>query len=118
MKWYFALSGTSLSPDDIYANCIRAAVRSAVRNTTLIPNLIFDGPKNDFIRELEDCGVTIIYHRSRLYDTFCSAYQENLPLQRIAAGAYLRVDIPLIETEEDYVLYTDCDVLFFEKSSP
>ena len=117
MKWYFALSGTSLSSDAIYANCIRVAVRSAIQNTTLIPVFLFDGERNDLIRELEDCGVTIVYHRSRLYQTILTTFPENRHWQRIASGAYLRVDVPLIETNDEYVLYTDCDVLFLKDPS-
>ena len=30
----------------------------------------------------------------------------------MAAGAFLRTELPLVETEDELVLYTDCDVMF------
>lgn len=114
MKWYFALSESSMDRQDHdWRGLTLAAVRSAQRNTTLKPYLIYDGQENDFISALRSMGVRIIPHRVTFYDALAK-YSANkdcwyLP---IAAGAFLRLDIPLIETEEQLVLYTDCDVIF------
>lgn len=114
MKWYFALSESSLDREDHdWRGLTLAAVRSAQRNTTLKPHLIYDGQENAFISALRSMDVRIIPHRVSFYDALAK-YGANkdcwyLP---VAAGAFLRLDIPLIETEEAIVLYTDCDVIF------
>ncbi len=109
MKWYFA--SNNLSPDYIYM--IKAAVRSALKNTTLEPHFIYDGTPDALTEWLERKGVQVIYHRVSFYDQLEGFYPpERL---KMASGAFLRCDIPLLETTEDLVLYTDCDVLFLKE---
>lgn len=108
MKWYFACNDKS--PE--YIPLIKAAVTSAIKNTTLKPHFIYDGSPNELTNWLEEHGVKVIYHRSNLYPILEKKYSGNE--LKISSGAYLRCDIPLIETEEDYVLYTDCDVIFLK----
>ncbi|WP_419757617.1 hypothetical protein [Acidisoma sp.] len=36
------------------------------------------------------------------------------PYMFVASGALLRLEIPLLENSEEFVLYTDCDVLFLK----
>jgi hypothetical protein len=88
-------------------------VRSAQRNTTLEPHLIYDGEENAFISALRSMRVRIIPHRVSFYDALAeySANKDRWYLP-IASGAFLRLDIPIIETKEELVLYTDCDVIF------
>ncbi len=113
MKWYFAVSEASIDrPGHGWRGLIRGAVISAARNTTLAPHLLYDGRPNDFTRELADLGVRIIQHRVSFYsqlEAFGKHQQGYLP---IASGAFLRTEVPLIESEDDVVLYTDVDVLF------
>lgn len=108
MKWYFACNDKSKE----YEPLIKAAVTSAIKNTTLKPHFIYDGKPNDFTKWLEERGVKIIYHRSNLYSVLEKKYKGND--LKISTGAYLRCDIPMLETEDDYVLYTDCDVIFLK----
>ena len=112
MKWFFALSEASLSSDELYANCIRAAVTSARERTTLVPHFLYDGGENPFLEELRSQGVEIIRHRSVLYDHIVEDRPDDKHFIRIASGAFLRMDLPLIEHDAEYVLYTDCDVMF------
>jgi hypothetical protein len=117
LKWYFAISEASLArPDHDWRALIRVAVESARQNTTLRPNMIYDGEPNDFTEELEKKGVRIIRHRVSFYPDLeeQSRSQWDWYLQA-ASGAFLRTEIPLIETEEDLVLYTDCDVMFLSE---
>ncbi len=108
MKWYFASNSESVD----FFPLIKAAVLSARKNTTLEPHFIYDGSPDTLTAWLEEHGVKIIYHRSSVYDTILKSYpKKDL---RIPAGAYLRCDIPEIETEDEFVLYTDCDVLFLK----
>ncbi len=111
MKWFFALNADTMDHHDHdWDSMIKAAVCSARRNTWLQPHFIFDGPPSTFTRDLERLGVKMIYHRVSLYEKM----QEQGPKfpMAISAGSYLRIDIPLLEPEEDFVLYTDCDVIF------
>jgi len=108
MKWYFACNQQSKE----YKPLIKAAVISAIKNTTLEPCFIYDGTSDDLTEWLEEKGVKIIYHKSNLYPILAKKYKDNE--LKISSGAYLRCDIPMLEKDEDYVLYTDCDVIFLK----
>src|SRR5574344_2144921 len=108
MKWYFACNDKS---EEFYP-LIKAAVNSALANTTLQPNFIFDGEENELTSWLRKKGVNIIFHRVSFFDTLKTFYDEKL--LNIASGAFLRCDIPLIEKEDDFIIYTDCDILFLK----
>src|SRR5574344_461561 len=108
MKWYFACNDRSPQ----FYPLIKGAVNSAIKNTTLEPNFIYDGSENEFTQWLREKGVNIIFHRSALYDAL-EKYYDDFALN-IASGAFLRCDIPLIENDDEFVLYTDCDVLFLK----
>ncbi|MBR1907644.1 hypothetical protein IJ818_01760 [bacterium] len=108
MKWYFACNQQSKE----YEPLIKAAVCSAIKNTTLSPHFVYDGTPDELTMWLEEKGVKVIYHRSNLYPILQKKYKENE--LKISSGAYLRCDIPIIEQEEDFVLYTDCDVIFLK----
>ena len=108
MKWYFASNDKS---EDFFP-LIKAAINSALKNTTLKPNFIYDGAENELTDWLKSKGVKIIRHRSSFYDKIEKHFDEQGI--KIASGAFLRCDIPLIETQDEFVLYTDCDVLFLK----
>lgn len=108
MKWYFACNSESKE----YEPLIKVAVLSAIKNTTLEPHFIFDGKPNALTQWLEEKDVKVIYHKSNLYPILEKKYKGNE--LKISSGAYLRCDIPMIEQEDDYVLYTDCDVIFLK----
>ena len=113
MKWYFAVSETSLDrPGHGWRGLIRGAVISAARNTTLVPHMLYDGRLNDFTSEIEAMGVTVIPYRVSFYDHLEEYGRKQQGYLPIASGAFLRIEIPLIETEDELVLYTDADVLF------
>jgi lipopolysaccharide biosynthesis glycosyltransferase len=119
MKWVFATNQSSLETSDDYPRLIRAAVRSALENTTLQPFMVYDGAPTNFTHELLDVGVTIIQHRLSFYD-FVKQYQDrNYPDNRhylqTATSAFLRVDLPTILRKDEFVLYTDCDVIFLRQ---
>lgn len=107
MKWYFAASENP----DLFPLII-GAVNSALQNTTLEPHFIYDGSENKLTQWLKEKGVKIIPYRVGFYEELQKYY--NKELLSIASGAFLRCDIPLIEKDSDYVLYTDCDVLFLK----
>lgn len=109
MKWYFCLNEEGLPG---FAEIVLVAAHSARQRTSLEPHLLYDGPKNAITDYLSSIGVTVHYHRSQIAPLLNSAkapgYSPN-----VARGAYLRLDIPLIETSDAFALYTDCDVTFF-----
>ena len=110
-KWYFAANLNAL----INAfDQIEVAVKSAIINTSLRPYALIDNredltPAADRLRWLERAGVTIIPHRAELFDMVRYHYG---PQSDVFSGHWLRCDIPMIETEAEFVLYTDIDVMF------
>lgn len=113
MKWFFAIN--EASPGfEIYSQMIKVAVYTAQQNTSLEPYCIYDGEDNELTDWLQKNGVKIIYHRIPHYEKLQTQY----PLySTVAFGAFLRIEIPKIveiyEMPDEYVLYTDCDVMFF-----
>ena len=109
MKWYFASNDKS---EDFFP-LIKAAVNSALENTTLEPHFLYDGEDNELTQWLVGKGVKIIKHRVSFYEKLKTYYPNDSI--KIPSGAFLRCDIPIIEIEDDFVLYTDCDVLFLRE---
>lgn len=108
MKWYFACNDKSQE----FFPLIKGAVNSALKNTSLEPHFVYDGEENELTQWLKEKGVKIIPHRVSVYETLEKHYdKESLA---IASGAFLRCDIPIIEHEDEFVLYTDCDVIFLK----
>ncbi len=109
-KWYFAVNESGAR--GIYDRLIRAAVRSCRANTRLQPICLYDGGDIPLLDWLAAHGVTVIRHRVSIAE----AIDRWPPMPNwdaaIARGACLRIDLPLIETEDEFVLYTDSDVLF------
>ena len=113
MKWYIALNETSLTGSRaLWEPMITAALSSARRYTSLRPHLIYDGGEDPFLDRIEAEGVVIVRHRVSFYDALAAHPSEDERYLKIAHGAFLRAEIPLVETEDEFVLYTDCDVLF------
>lgn len=94
-----------------------AVVTSKKTNPNIKPYLIFDGVKDEYIVLLETLGVNVLYTKSSLYDDLVIKYNND----SVALGAFLRIDIPKIchdlSIQDDYVLYTDNDVMFLDDVS-
>lgn len=108
-KWYFAINQSGLPS---YERLIRVAVATCRKNTNLQPICLYYGEDVPFLTWLRDNGVTVIKHTSSLIQAIRSTPSTRFWRAETAAGAYLRIDIPLIETEDAFVLYTDVDVMF------
>lgn len=112
MKWYFALTEASLCDPNVgWETMILAAVRSCRQHTDLAPHFLFDGENGPFLSRLEAEGVTVIRHRVSVWDAI-AAHRSDDYYRRVASGTFLRIDIPALETDDEFVLYTDCDVMF------
>jgi lipopolysaccharide biosynthesis glycosyltransferase len=113
MKWF---SGVNSHNEKLYNNYIKmykvAVVTAKQTNPNIQPYLILDGEIDESITELINLGVQIIKHKVSFSDALIEHYKDNT----IALGAFLRVDIPKIcnnlNIEDDYILYTDNDVMF------
>lgn len=98
---------------------IKAVISQIKTNQNVQPYLIFDGEPDDHIDYLESkLKVIIIPYKVSFYNKLMDYYKENY----IAAGAFLRCDIPLIvkdvlKLNAKYVLYTDNDILFMSDIS-
>jgi len=109
MKWYFALNESGILR---YGEMVMVAVESATRNTSLKPMMLYDGQINDFTRWIESRGVTVVQHQVSFLKELLDA-PTNLGFNpAVARGAYLRLEVPELETEDDFILYTDVDVIF------
>lgn len=114
MKWYFCIDYLGAEKYEPY---IRAAVHSAIINANLTPICLCYDPDHklraDIVDFFEKKGVKLIRAVPRV---LALARQIGMDLsfmsESTASGAYLRFEVPLIETEDEFVLYTDCDVLF------
>lgn len=118
MNWYFALSAATLaSPDHDWPSLIRVAIRSARRNTSLIPHLLWDGADTPFLDELRAMGVKVMFHRVAFHSALAK-FKDDPGYLATAEGCFLRVDIPLLEQSAAFVLYTDADVMFLRDPVP
>jgi hypothetical protein len=108
-KWYFAINETGSAN---YERLIRAAVTSCRRNTSLAPICLYHGGDTPILAWLRQNGVEIIRHTVGIQPAILAAADTEHWKKAIASGAYLRIDIPAIEQEDDFVLYTDTDVIF------
>lgn len=89
----------------------KLTVLSLQRHTTLTPYLLYMGERNDFTRWLENRGVHII-DTQLPYLPFIEALAAEKLYSTVFAGHWLRTNICLTEQEDEYVLYTDIDVLY------
>ena len=105
-KWYFAVNGQGFERT---LPLILAAVASARANTGLRPLCLYNGGEARHAHQLAAMGVEVVPHRSSLEPELRAAYGESF---ETFSGHWLRVDLPAIETEDEFVLYTDVDVMF------
>jgi lipopolysaccharide biosynthesis glycosyltransferase len=114
MKWFFCwCQDTDFRSDHNWKDLIRVSVESALRNTSLEPNFIYDGEPSDFTEELAKKGVKIFFHRLSFTKKITDCKPEDKEWQAIARGAFLRFDIPILaDSNDEFVLYTDADVMF------
>ncbi len=126
MKCYFCLT----EPDEqnsVYLDLLYVSLKSARQNTTLDLYALYDGSSTGRCYEiLKEFDVHIIErefsHKKDLEKTytkedikkFCG---REVPYSKIA-GTFMRFDIPFVEQEDEYVLYTDIDVIFLKDFLP
>jgi len=113
MKLFLATNSATTKKENI--KLLEKSVISAVKNTNFELHVLFDGKKEELNLPSE---VNIIEHRHRCYDTFKNSIRAKNKANTvtIASGAFLRTEIPFLckslGFEDEFVLYTDYDVLF------
>ena len=107
MKWYFALNEAGALGDlGLYA---KLALLSARQVGGLEPRLLYHGARNGFTEWMEARDVPVIDAAPRFLAALqATAGEQPSPL----LGHWLRVGICLLEADDPFVLYTDCDVVF------
>ena len=111
MKWYTCCNEEGLRHGGEW---LVAAVQSCLRNTSLSPHLVYSGRDNAFLDYLASIGVKIVRHRLSFADDIDKAPLRPGFDKVWANGTFLRFDIPLIEQDDEVVLYTDTDVIFLD----
>ncbi|GJD31324.1 hypothetical protein PMNALOAF_2578 [Methylobacterium adhaesivum] len=111
-KWYFAANATALR--DAF-DLIHVAVVSARQNTGLVPFCIIEDTDHcdrvaANVEKLIASGVTIVLRNAEVFPMVQNAY--GAAAAKAYNGHWLRTDIPYIEREDEFVLYTDIDVMF------
>ena len=91
----------------------RIAVSSALSRTDLEPRLLYTGARNAFTEWMEARGVRVIDVELDSRRNQVLAAQGLYP--KALLGHWLRSQICLLEMGDEFVVYTDCDVLFVEQ---
>lgn len=120
MKCYICLTDSVVGRKD-YMDLLQVTLSSARKNTTLKMICLYEGKVGDPVyRLLEEYGTEIILHEFPFKKEIMEIYPEEwmrkqlgkvIPYSRIF-GAFMRLEIPVVEQEDDYVMYTDIDVYF------
>ena len=110
MKWYFCMETVGLIR---YAPLIQAAVISCRQHTSLTPICLWydvDNRLPDYMAAFfARYEVTVIFQQARVYK---AALERGFDVSHHTSGIFLRFEVPHIEQEDEYVLYTDCDIMF------
>ena len=107
-KWYFSSNHRGLENN---FEDIQVAVISAIKNTSLTPICMYNGPNCWQLEWLESHNVKIIRGDSSLKKDLQKGYGKNYDT---FSAHWLRIDIPDIEADDTLCLYTDIDVIFLD----
>ncbi len=112
MRWYFALDeqGSQGSTGED----AKTAIRTARQVGGLEPQMLYHGARNDFTAWMERNGVRIIDTAPSFISTIKEA-EAGGTFKAHSIGHWLRVAVPLVEQDHEFVLYTDCDVIFLRR---
>lgn len=123
MRWFLALNARAFQADR-YSDLLKVAVQhTALKHTSLVPHVLYDGQNESVSAWLRARGVRIISCRTSAYDALDAIAERRDPnLLSIGAGALLRLELPRIVFEQgmddEFVLYTDVDVMFMHDVCP
>jgi hypothetical protein len=112
MRWYFAIDEAGGLGET--GDLARLAVRSARAVGGLEPVLLYYGGKTEFTAWMAAHDVHIIETAPTFLELMERA-QAAGTYRWHSIGHWLRVMVPLLEQEQEFVLYTDCDVIFLRR---
>lgn len=122
MKCYFACN-SGVSNSQVYRDLLEVTLKTARKNTTLDLYCLYDGtPDDPACKIMRDYRVHVVFHRitfeKELLELYTPAYMQQR-LGRVeeiegVIGTFTRMDVPLIEEDEDFVLFCDVDVMFLQ----
>jgi len=114
MRWYFAIDevgGSGHTGEEA-----KLAVSTAQAVGGLEPRLLYYGRRSSFTRWMTKRGVEIIDVKSDFIEKLHHLSGAGL-LETHSIGHWLRCALPEVEHQNEYVLYTDCDVVFLDSVS-
>jgi len=120
MKCYICLTDSIVTRND-YFDLLKVMLISARKNTSLHLVCLYDGKVNDPVYNLlKEFNVEIIIHQLPYKKKLVEIYPHKWMLENLGKeidynrifGTFMRMEIPIIEKEEKYVLYSDIDVIF------
>ena len=120
MKCYICLTDSIVTRKD-YLDLLKVMLISARKNTSLHLVCLYDGNTNDLVYKLlKEFNVEIILHQLPYKQELMEIYPREWMLQNLGReieynrifGTFMRMEIPVVEKEEKYVLYSDIDVIF------
>ncbi len=106
---------------NVYASLLEVAIRTAKLNTSLKIKVLLDGDEHSKAYQIcKEENIDVIFHSFSHKDYLQKTYPQEWAEAQFGkpldydklAGTFMRFDIPFIEKEEDYVLYSDIDVVF------
>jgi hypothetical protein len=109
VRWYFAIDEKGTRGQA--GQHARLAVLSARAIGGLEPVLLYTGARNEFCDWMTAQGVGVVDAAPAFLDAIEAAEASGTYIS-YSKGHWLRLVIPQIEQERDFVLYTDCDVFF------
>jgi hypothetical protein len=114
-KIFFVINEETILDDRInFHQMLNAAINSCIRNTLLIPYIIYDGKHNDRIDSFIGRAGILDYPLS-----FAENIRRVLRKPNTSIAAMLKIEIPKIlemyKMNDEYVFFADADVLFTEK---
>jgi hypothetical protein len=109
MRWYFATDAAGGMGET--GELARLAVLSARAVGGLEPVLLYHGARTAFTEWMEQHGVQV-RDTHPAFIAFIEQAQADGIYKAHSLGHWLRIAIPEVEHEHDFVLYTDCDVIF------
>lgn len=109
MRWYFAIDQAGAGGS--IGEHAKLAVLSAAAIGGLEPVLLYYGKRTDFTAWMTAHGVEVIDTAPDFLPTIRAAEAAGT-YRPFSIGHWLRIGIPRIEQGREFVLYTDCDVVF------
>jgi hypothetical protein len=122
MKCYFACN-SGVSDSKVYRDLLEVTLKTARKNTTLDLYCLYDGtPDDPACTIMRKYGVHVVFHRITFEKELLELYTPEYMQQRLGRveemegviGTFTRMDVPLLEADEEFVLFCDVDVMFLQ----